>query len=116
MELELICIGIGNELWFKLTRGHTPKLCLINLIPWLVVGQPGELGRAVPLGQAVCPVRVSVLGTALLCAEEVAVPWGVGAGRVSQGCFQGESICFCPVPKFQLWLSAPEHSKGGGGF
>lgn len=38
MELELVCTGIGNELRFKLIRGHTPKLCFISLIPWLVFG------------------------------------------------------------------------------
>lgn len=50
-ELELVCIGICNELRFKLIRGHIPKLGLINLIPWLLVEQPGELGKSVPLGQ-----------------------------------------------------------------
>lgn len=113
MELELVCTGIGNELRFKLIRGHTPKLCLINLIPWLVVVQLGELGRCVPLGQALMLCQdVSVVHSIPVWLRRWLCPWlwGVGASRVSQGCFQGEVLLF------QLWLSTPEHSKGGGGF
>lgn len=113
IELELVCIGLGNELRFKLIRGHTPKLCLINLIPWLVVGQPGELGRSVPLGQALMLYQCQCYAQHSCVAEEMVVSMAVGVGTssVSQGCFQGESICFCPVLHFQLWLSAPEHQQ-----
>lgn len=97
VELELVCTGIGDELRFKLIRGHTPKLCLINLInPWLV-GQLGELGRSVPLGQALVLCQdVSAVHTIPVAEEVCLCPWlwGVGASRASQGCFQGEVLQF----------------------
>jgi len=51
IKLELLCIQMCNELGFKLIRVHTPKLCLINLVTWMMVVRLRELCRHVPVGQ-----------------------------------------------------------------